>query len=70
MLPESKLSKSNEGNVVSVGPGGKTSAGETLPMSVSIGDTVLLPEYGGLPVKIDGEEGFIFRESELLAKYT
>ena len=69
-MPESNISKSNEGEVLAIGPGGKTSTGDLLAMGVTIGDKVLLPEYGGLPVKIDGEEGFIFRDTEILAKYS
>jgi co-chaperonin GroES (HSP10) len=34
-----------------------------------VGDKVLLPEYGGLQVKFDGEEAFLFRNDEILAKY-
>jgi chaperonin GroES len=40
-----------------------------VPVSVSVGDKVLLPEYGGLQIKVDGEEIFLFRNDEILAKY-
>lgn len=40
-----------------------------LPVHVSVGDKVLLPEYGGLPIKLDSEELFLFRNDEILAKY-
>ena len=39
-------------------------------MTVSIGDKVLLPEYGGVPLKLDNEEVFLFRNDEILAKFT
>jgi len=69
LLPESNITKSNEGKVLAVGPGGKTRDGEIMPVSVSVGDKVLLPEYGGLQVKMEGEEDvFLFRNDEILAK--
>lgn len=68
-IPESAVSKNNEGVVVAVGPGAQTKSGETIAVTVSVGDKVLLPEYGGLPVKIDGEEVFLFRNEEILAKF-
>ena len=36
-------------------------------MSVSVGDNVLLPEYGGLMVKVE-ERNYLFRNDEILAK--
>lgn len=39
-------------------------------VSVKVGDQVLLPEYGGLPLKLgsDEDEVFLFRNDEILAK--
>ena len=68
-IPESAVSKNNEGEVLAVGPGAKTRNGEVIPITVAVGDKVLLPEYGGLPVKLDGEEIFLFRNDEILAKF-
>ena len=45
-LPETGK-KLNEGVVVAVGPGAVSRDGAKLPMHVSVGETVLLPEYGG-----------------------
>jgi chaperonin GroES len=46
----------NEGLVVAVGPGRRTSSGEIIPPSVKEGDKVLLPEYGGHMLKLDSKE--------------
>lgn len=46
----------NEGLVVAVGPGRRTSTGDLIPPSVKEGDKVLLPEYGGSMVKLDSKE--------------
>jgi chaperonin GroES len=69
ILPESAVTKNNQGEVLAVGPGAKTRDGEIIPINVDIGDKVLLPEYGGLQVKLDGEELHLFRNDEILAKF-
>lgn len=69
ILPESQVSKANEGEVLAVGPGARTKNGESIPMTVSVGDKVLLPEYGGVPIKMDGDEVFLFRNDEILGKF-
>lgn len=56
--------------MLAVGPGFRTRDGETIAVSVAVGDKVLLPEYGGLPLKVEGEEVFLFRNDEILAKYS
>lgn len=69
LLPESSITKNNQGEVMAVGPGATTKGGDILPINVSVGDQVLLPEYGGLQVKVDGEELHLFRNEEILAKF-
>ena len=69
LLPESTVGKSSEGEVLAVGPGFKTRDGDLVPVSVAVGDKVLLPEYGGLQIKVNGDEMFLFRNDEILAKY-
>ena len=69
ILPESTVSKANEGEVISVGSGMQTKDGIHIGVSVSVGDKVLLPEYGGLMIKMDGEDVYLFRNDEILAKF-
>jgi chaperonin GroES len=59
----------NEGEVVAVGPGAKTKEGNTLPMSVVVGDRVLLPEYGGHTVKLGDDEFHLYRDEDILGKF-
>jgi len=54
---------------LAVGPGARTRDGDVIAPSVAAGDKVLLPEYGGLQVKLDGEELYLFRNDEILAKF-
>jgi len=68
LLPDSGVKK-NEGEVVSVGPGGLDRDGNRRPMSVAVGDTVLLPEYGGHTVKMGEQEFQLFRDEDILGKF-
>lgn len=70
VLPEKAQSKVLKGVVVAVGPGARNQHGEHIPVSVKVGDKVLLPEYGGK--KVCGSENqknemHLYKESELLA---
>lgn len=42
-------------SVVEVGPGNLNDKGETIKLTVQKGDTVLLPDYGGVKVKMGNE---------------
>ena len=68
LLPEQAQAKMNEGLVVAVGNGNRTKAGDLIPMSVAVGDKVLLPEWGGNAIKVEEKEFHIFRDSDILAK--
>jgi chaperonin GroES len=68
LLPEANVGKSNEGEVLAVGPGRLNREGKHLPVSVAVGDKVLLPEYGGVSIKNGEDELFLYREEEILAK--
>ena len=46
----------NEAVVLAVGPGRRTKDGTLHPTSVKEGDKVLLPEYGGAPIKMGDKE--------------
>ncbi|RPB19545.1 chaperonin Cpn10 [Terfezia boudieri ATCC MYA-4762] len=67
-LPESTVEKLSEAKVLAVGPGGVGKDGKRIEMSVAPGDKVLIPPYGGSPVKVGDEEYTLFRDHELLAK--
>ena len=45
---------------------------QLLPTSVAfflqVGDTVLLPEFGGAKIELEDKEYFLYKESELVAK--
>ncbi|KAI0833895.1 hsp10-like protein [Trametes gibbosa] len=57
-----------EATVIATGPGAPDKTGAVRPVSVQAGDRVLLPGWGGSPIKVGEEEYFLFRDSEILAK--
>lgn len=69
VIPEAAQSKVSQGTVIAVGPGARNKDGELVPVSLSVGDKVLLPEFGGTKVKLDEEKEYhLFRENDILAK--
>lgn len=67
LLPDSAKEKPQRAVVVAVGNGRRSDAGESLPLSVAKGDTILFGKYAGTDIKFDGQEYKILRESEVLA---
>ncbi|CAK9214486.1 unnamed protein product [Sphagnum jensenii] len=65
LLPDS-MTKVNSGVVVSVGPGGRTRDGHTVPPSVKEGDTVLLPEFGGTQINLGEKQFVLYRDDDIL----
>jgi len=68
IIPETVSSEDVKmGKVVAVGPGLYTQNGSLIPMSVKVGDEVVLPPYDqAQTMKFNKEEYKLFRESELL----
>lgn len=55
ILTASKGEQLNQGTVVAVGPGKQLENGQIRPLNIKVGDTVLLPEYGGSKVVLADE---------------
>eukprot|EP00090_Calanus_glacialis_P010324 TRINITY_DN1870_c0_g1_i1.p1 TRINITY_DN1870_c0_g1~~TRINITY_DN1870_c0_g1_i1.p1 ORF type:complete len:105 (-),score=30.63 TRINITY_DN1870_c0_g1_i1:99-413(-) len=69
LIPEKAQNKGLEATVVAVGPGLRDGSGSFIPLCVAVGDKVLLPEYGGSKLEMEGEEELtIFREHDIVAK--
>ena len=65
LLPE-KDTITNYGKVVAIGPG-TTHEGYHTPVNVKVGQTVVLPDYGGNTIKlVDNKEYMIFKDDDLL----
>lgn len=68
LIPEKSQGKMLDAKVVAVGPGIHSSKGDLIPVNVSVGDRVILPEYGGTKVVLDEQEYFLFRNQDILGK--
>ena len=66
VLPGSAQEKPQVAVVTAVGPGGVVD-GKEIVMEVKVGDKVLISQYAGTKVKLDGIENIIVRQSDILA---
>merc|ERR1712048_598721 len=69
IIPEKAQGKVLEGTVIAAGPGARNEKGDTVPMSIQVGDQVLLPEYGGTKIEIEAKEYTLLREADIVAKF-
>jgi chaperonin GroES len=67
IIPDSAKEKPLEAKVMAVGEGKRGDDGKAIPLTVKVGDTILLGKYAGSEVKIDDVEHIILREDEVLA---
>lgn len=68
LLPETaEKERPEQGKVIAVGPGKKTSSGKIIPLEVRVGDRVLFTKYGPNEIKVDDKEYLIVREEDILA---
>lgn len=68
IIPDAAQEKSQEGEVVAVGPGRLAKDGKREQLDVKVGDIVIYPKFGGMEYKVEGEELVILPESQILAK--
>merc|ERR1712032_1477376 len=55
LIPETAQKSPLEATVVAAGPGARNATtGETIPMSVAVGDRVLMPEWGSNKLEMTG----------------
>jgi chaperonin GroES len=68
IIPDSAKSEDvKRARVDAVGDGLFTQSGVSIPMSVKVGDEVILPPYHqGVEIKVGGNKYLLLRESELL----
>ena len=66
ILPDTSNEASDRGRVLHVGPGRVTYTGETIPMQVSVGDTIAYPKNLARKVEVDGSDYYVIQETELL----
>jgi chaperonin GroES len=67
IIPDTAKEKPQEGEIIAVGPGKVSEAGEKIAMEVKKGDRVLYGKYSGTEVTVNNEDYLIMRESDILA---
>jgi chaperonin GroES len=70
IIPDTVKEKPQEGEILSVGPGGRDEAGKLIPIDLKAGDRVLFGKWSGTEVKIDGEDLLIMKESDSFSAAT
>jgi len=58
----------NKGVVAYVGEGKKGKEGNIIPLTVSVGDTVLFPLNAGIKISVNGENYLVVKEDNIFAK--
>ena len=66
IIPDTAGEKPQQGDVISVGPGGRDEAGKLIPIDLKKGDKVLFGKWSGTEVKIDGKDLLIMKESDIM----
>ena len=66
IIPDTAKEKPSQGEILSVGPGGRDEAGKLIPIDLKVGDRVLFGKWSGTEVKLDGEELLIMKESDIM----
>jgi len=67
VLSSASKEKPQIAQVIEVGPGGVVDDKE-IKMEVCVNDKVLISQYAGTTVKLEGQEYIILRQSDILAK--
>ncbi len=66
IIPDTAKEKPLMASVDAVGSGRVNDDGEVRPLTVKVGDRVLISKYAGTEVKIEGNEFLIIREDDVL----
>ena len=66
ILASAAQEKPQVAEIIAVGPGGGIDGNE-VKMEVTVGQKVIIRDYTGTTVKIDGEEVIIVRQEDILA---
>ena len=66
IIPDTAKEKPSQGEIVSVGPGGRDEAGKLIPIDIKTGDRVLFGKWSGTEIKLDGEDLIIMKESDIM----
>jgi chaperonin GroES len=68
VIPDTAKEKPQQGEVLAVGPGRTSDAGELIATGVAVGDVVVYSKYGGTEINSGGEDLLILSARDVLAK--
>ncbi|MBY4609111.1 co-chaperone GroES [Rhizobium sp. 9T] len=66
IIPDTAKEKPQEGEVIAVGPGARSDAGQIQALDVKVGDRVLFGKWSGTEIKINGEDLLIMKENDVM----
>ena len=67
ILPDTAKKKQEQAEVIAIGTGKTDKAGKPIPMSVKVGDIILMEKYSGKEITIDDEDYVIVRADDIIA---
>jgi chaperonin GroES len=70
IIPDTAKEKPSQGEILSIGPGGRDEAGKLIPIDLKVGDRVLFGKWSGTEVKLDGQDMLIMKESDIMGVLT
>jgi chaperonin GroES len=70
IIPDTAKEKSQEGEVVALGPGKMLEDGSVLPLQVKEGDRILFGKYSGTEVRLADQNYLILSEDEIIGTLT
>jgi chaperonin GroES len=66
LLPDQAKQTINQAKVIAVGEGRILKDGQRIVCTVKPGDSVIVPEYGGMAIKFDDDEYQVFRDEDIV----
>ena len=66
VLPDNAAEKPVRGEVIAIGTGKPLDNGESRPLAVKVGDTVLFGKFSGTEVKLDNNDYLVMREEDIM----
>ncbi len=67
IIPDSAKQKPETARIIAVGEGKKNDDGKTIPISLKVGDLVLMDKYSGQEVTLNDEEYIIVKADDVIA---
>ena len=70
IVPQTLLDKPQEGIVAACGKGSRDKSGKIIGIAVKPGQKIVFGKHAGHPIKVDGENAIIMKESDVIGILT